>query len=280
MLQKPKRINEFHGLIELVQALRGPGGCPWDKEQTPRTLAPYAIEEVYEMVDALEKGDDESLKEELGDVLFQVALHAQMAEERAAFKFEDVFQTLIEKMIRRHPHVFSETKVKNSEEVWLNWEKIKAQEKNKEKSSSLFSSIPSQLPSLQRAYKIGIKTEKLKFDWPNLEGVFEKFQEELSELNAEIPEAHYKQKQVLNSEQLNRLEHEMGDVLFSLVQIARHLDLEPEQCLRKTCIRFESRFEKMMDITKQESLDWSQLSNSQKESLWEKAKNLVSKATS
>jgi len=276
MPQAPKKTKEFQGLVELVATLRGPEGCPWDKEQTPRTLAPYAIEEIYEMVDALEKGDDQALKEELGDVLFQVALHAEMATERKAFSFEDIFQTLIEKMVRRHPHVFGDVKVKNSEEVWLNWEKIKAKEKLQGR-SSLFSSLPAHLPSLQRAFKIGVKTEKLKFDWPNTAGVLEKFNEEMDELLAEIPKTHLEAKKPFSPRQVERLEEELGDVLFTLAQLARHLDLEPEQCLRKSCHKFESRFEKMTELTRDENLDWSTLSNSQKESFWKKAKEFDKK---
>lgn len=276
MPQAPKKTKEFQGLVELVQALRGPEGCPWDKEQTPRTLAPYAIEEVYEMVDALESGDPQALKEELGDVLFQVALHAEMAKEKNEFSIEDVFQTLIEKMVRRHPHVFGDVKVKNSEEVWLNWEKIKAKEKSQGYKSP-FSSLPAQLPALQRAFKIGVKTEKLKFDWPNLSGVLEKLNEEIGELLAEIPPEHHTSKKSLTEKQIQRLEEEMGDVLFTLAQVARHLDLEPEQCLRKTCQTFETRFEKMMKAIQNENQDWDQLSNSQKESFWKKAKDITQK---
>lgn len=276
MPQAPKNTKEFQGLMELVEALRGPDGCPWDKEQTPRTLAPYAIEEVYEMVDALEKNDEKALKEELGDVLFQVALHGQMAKERNSFSIEDVFQTLIEKMVRRHPHVFGDVKVKNSEEVWLNWEKIKAREKS-EKAASLFSSLPSHLPSLQRAYKIGVKTEKMKFDWPNVGGVLEKLNEELDELLAEIPPADQQPRAPLNATQTSRLEEELGDVLFTVAQLARHLELEPEQCLRKTCQKFESRFEKMMEFVRADKQEWSELSNSQKELFWKKAKDFEKK---
>lgn len=272
MPQAPRNTQEFSGLMELVKTLRGPEGCPWDKEQTPQTLAPYAIEEIYEMVEALESGNDQLLKEELGDVLFQVALHAEMASERNSFRIEEVFSQLIEKMVRRHPHVFADVKVKDSTEVWQNWEKIKAKEKT---NKSPFASIPQPLPSLQRAYKIGVKTEKMKFDWPRLQDVFAKLDEELAELKNEIPPENLLQKKDFSEAQLERIEHEMGDVLFSLAQISRHLDLEPEQCLRKACGRFEKRFELMRNLIQQNGLDWEKMPDAQKENFWQKAKETL-----
>ncbi len=169
--------------MQIVRSLRGPGGCPWDKEQTHQTLAPYAIEEVYEFVEAIESKNDELVKDELGDVLFQVALHAALAEERDAFKIQDVIHNINEKLVRRHPHVFSGQSVSGIDEVWKNWEEIKKNEKKNSPKKSLGPfDFPNTLPALQRAHKIGVKSQKLKFDWSSSDQVLKKVWEEINEL--------------------------------------------------------------------------------------------------
>lgn len=264
MPQAPKTLNTFDAIVQVVKDLRGPEGCPWDREQSHTSLTPYAIEEVHEMAEAIESGDDSHIQEELGDVLFQVVLHAQIAEERGAFKIADVIESITSKIVRRHPHVFADTKVSGSDEVMKNWDEIKAQEK-KNKKENVFS-VPPSLPALQRAHKIGEKTEKYKFDWNEARQV-------LAQLKAEIAELE----EVMNFEAgapAEALNHELGDVLFSAAQLARHLKIEPEASLREANRRFISRFEKMLLLSG--SLEnFTALSSEAKERLWTKVKNSV-----
>jgi tetrapyrrole methylase family protein/MazG family protein len=258
MPKPPLNLHSFQALIELVQHLRGPEGCPWDLEQSHQTLAPYCLEETYELIEAIETQDDESLKDELGDVLFQVALHAQLAAERKAFNIEQVLQNLNEKMVRRHPHVFSDQKVSGSEEVWKNWEKIKKLEKKKVGSSF---GLPQNLPALQASYKIGVKTQKAGFDWSKPAEVLEKVAEELEELKAEI-----------NNQNQEKMAEELGDLMFSLAQFSRHVGLEPEQVLRAANRKFENRYFKMLNLASEKGLEFEKLSLDEKESLWKQIK--------
>lgn len=269
MPQAPRILNEFSSLMQIVKDLRGPDGCPWDKEQTHESLAPFAIEEIFEMIDALESKNDPHLKEELGDVLFQVALHCQLAQERGAFHYSEVLQTLNEKLVRRHPHVFSNTQVKNIDEVWANWEKIKKVEKAQKQTSPKVFDFPAHLPALQRSHKIGVKSQKLNFDWQTASAVYEKVMEELNELKEEIQKSPSQPEK--NHE---RIQEEFGDLLFSLAQWARHLNFEPEQALRMANKKFELRFEKMMNLVQVRNLDWNTLPDSEKEKLWQEIKNV------
>lgn len=264
MPQAPKTLNTFEALNQLILDLRGPDGCPWDKEQTHQSLAPYAIEEACEMVDAIEAGDDAHICEELGDVLFQVVLHAAMAKERGAFDISDVIQGISEKLVRRHPHVFSDVKVSGSSEVIQNWDEIKRQEKalKKAKPKSAID-IPTGMPALQRAHKIGEKTEKLKFDWKEASQVLAQLKEEIRELE-EVLESQ--------SRSVEKLQHEMGDVLFSAAQLARHLDIEPEGSLRQANRRFLRRFEKMLELQSVSTQQFAELPAEKKEELWKQAK--------
>lgn len=279
MPQAPDNFNLFESLMQIVRSLRGPEGCPWDKEQTHHTLAPYAIEEVYEFVEAIESGNDALVKDELGDVLFQVALHAALAEERNAFKIQDVLTNINEKLVRRHPHVFSGKVVSGVDEVWKNWEEIKREEKkNSQKKSSGPFDFPDHLPALQRAHKIGVKSQKLQFDWANSDDVLKKVWEEINELQAEkkkvdsIPNTDQALKQTTHA----AMEDEFGDVLFSLCQWARHQAIEPEQALRKANRKFETRFNAMMAIVESENKNWNALTDSEKEEFWTKAKKQLS----
>ena len=257
----PKNLNEFSSLLQLMRDLRGPDGCPWDKEQTHLSLAPYAIEETFEMVEALEKQDDAEFCEELGDVLFQVVLHAQLASERKAFDIHDVIKSIGEKLVRRHPHVFSEVQVSGAEEVIKNWNEIKAKEKAG-KVKPVFS-LPKGLPALPTAEKIGSKTEKLKFDWDNPRQVLAQLKSEIAELEVEMNRA-----EVDNGS----LDHEMGDVLFSATQLARHLKIDAESSLRRTNLRFQKRFNAMLADCGNNVDKFTALSSEQKEELWKKAK--------
>ncbi|MFN9067079.1 MAG: nucleoside triphosphate pyrophosphohydrolase, partial [Bdellovibrionales bacterium] len=227
-------------------------------EQSHFSLAPYCLEEACELIEAIEKNEDSALKDELGDVLFQVVLHAQLASERQAFTLQEVLENLNTKMVRRHPHVFADKKVTDSHEVWLNWEKIKKAEK---KSSPEGFHIAPTLPALQTAYKIGVKTEKAGFDWSEVKDVVSKVKEELQELEEAISEKN----QAATFE-------EMGDLLFSVAQLARHLDLEPEQSLRAANRKFETRYFKMLELAHKRGLNFENLKDSEKENLWQQIK--------
>lgn len=267
----PTNLRQIESLVEIVARLRGPDGCPWDKEQTHESLTQYAIEETHELVEVLEYPSgalkDQKMKEELGDVLFQVILHAQLASERGAFTLEDVISSISEKLLRRHPHVFGDTKVQDSAEVVRNWESIKKAEKaadGGEASVSPYALNVPPLPALQRAYKIGKRTEKLAFDWEDAEGAMNKVEEEFAELREAIDEGTDEQVQA-----------ELGDVLFSLAQLSRHLDLEPEQILRRGNVKFETRFNKMVELAAADGVDWGSLSMDDKDKYWVKAKEIL-----
>lgn len=267
MPEAPKTLNTFEALNQLVADLRGPEGCPWDKEQTHQSLAPYVVEEASEMAEAIESGNDAHMCEELGDVLFQVVLHASMAKERGVFNISDVIQGISEKLVRRHPHVFSDVKVSGTDDVLKNWDEIKKQEKanNKNKPQYLID-VPAGMPALQRAHKIGEKTKKFRFDWHETSQV-------VSQLKAEIQELE----EVLQQKQkaIDKIEHEVGDVLFSAAQLARHLDVEPETALRNTNRRFLKRFEKMLEIGTLTPQQFTELPSEKKEELWSQAKKVL-----
>jgi len=260
-LNKPRH---FIDLVQVMDTLLAPNGCPWDREQTPQSLVPYAIEEAHELAEAVENNDLEGTKEELGDLLLQVVFHCALAKRDGAFTLEDVIEAICTKLVRRHPHVFGENKinVKDSSEVLKNWTRIKNEEKEMAKTQKPKGfGIPLSLPALQRAQKIGDKTKSLKFDWDNPKEVFVKAEEEFGEL-----------KNALGSGDKGHIEEELGDVFFVLAQLARHLKLEAETVARGGNRKFEKRFEKLMDLAKIKKLDFSKLSNEEKEKLWEEIK--------
>lgn len=262
MPQPPATLNTFEALLRIVADLRGPAGCPWDKEQTHTSLTPYAIEETHEMVEAIESGDDAHICEELGDVLFQVILHAQLAKERGAFEIKDVIEGIAKKVVRRHPHVFSDVKVTNSDEVMKNWDEIKKKEKKNSPPKSPFD-MPKSLPALHSANVIGEKTRKYRFDWNEPSAVLTQLKSEISELE-----------QALNTTDPQRqkhLMHEIGDVLFSAAQLARHVDIDAEASLREANRRFVRRFGHM--VTQKGGLDsFIATASDEKEQLWREAK--------
>lgn len=272
MVTTPTHLKSMNALIDIVAALRGPQGCPWDKDQTHQSLTPFAIEETFELVEAIEALNDSAMKEELGDVLFQVALHSQLAEERKAFTIEDVLETLNTKMIRRHPHVFGNETTHSKEEVLTQWEIIKSKEKplTPIQTSENPLNVPIGLPSLQRSYKIGQKTNKTGFDWSTASEVKVKLLEELEEVN-EILQGQ-ENLASLSQEDQQHLEEEVGDLLFTVAQYARHLGLEPESSLRKANKKFERRYATMLDLCKINKKNFNQLTASEKEDLWKKVK--------
>ncbi|HEX4924581.1 MAG TPA: nucleoside triphosphate pyrophosphohydrolase [Bdellovibrionales bacterium] len=285
-------LRQFGTLVEIMAKLRGPGGCPWDQEQTHLSLAPYAIEEASELSEAIHDGEDGAVIEELGDLLLQVVFHAELGRESGRFTIEDVVESISSKLIRRHPHVFADVKVENSEDVTRNWEKIKAAEKEKKKRSGRMD-VPLGLPALQRAQKIGDRTKKEKFDWKNALEVFAKLQEEIRELEAELSASGGAATSAGTGATAGKagtagaagsagatgpgdardaIRMEVGDVLFTAAQLARHLKLDAEQTLRETNQRFETRYLHMRGLAEREGKDWATLPDAEKEAYWQKAK--------
>lgn len=268
MASIPSNLRQFESLVEIVHQLRATDGCPWLKRHTHKSLAQYAIEESFELVEAIETPSprqDENIKEELGDFAFQFVLHSEIAAERRAFALGDVLEELNKKLIRRHPHVFENPQKLSLEQIEEKWQAIKsAEKKGKNLEESPLKTPP--LPALQKAYRIGLKTEQLSFDWSGPEGAWEKVQEETQE----VTEAFARRNQ-------EDLEHEIGDLLFSVAQFARHLQLDPEQCLRLANQRFEKRFNTMLEITASEQCDWNLLTLEEKETYWQKAKKQLAK---
>lgn len=221
-------------LLEIMARLRDPkGGCAWDLEQSFATIAPYTVEEAYEVADAIERSDLGDLKDELGDLLFQVVFHARMAEEESAFAFADVVRAINDKMIRRHPHVFGDADVRTSAEQTAAWEEIKADERaGKGKAQSLLDDVPVGLPALTRAVKLSKRAARVGFVWPSAKEVLEKLHEEVAELEAEIAAGDRE-----------KARQELGDVLFVVANLARELDIEPEDALRATNAKFVRRFQ-------------------------------------
>jgi tetrapyrrole methylase family protein/MazG family protein len=265
MVKPPKELRSFDSIIEVVKALRGPDGCPWDKEQTHRSLTPYAIEEAHELAEAIERGQSQEMIEELGDLLLQVVLHSEIGRQEKRFDIHDVIEVLNTKMIRRHPHVFANAKAETSGEVLQNWAVIKASEKAaKGASEATRFDVPMNLPALTRSSKIGSKTKKFKFDWSKPEEVLAKVEEELSEVREAIKTGTFEEK-----------ESEIGDLLFSVAQLARHIDVEPEQALRVTNQRFENRFFKMKELAKNDHRKFEDLTPPELEEYWRRVKQLT-----
>ncbi len=256
-------------LRSVVAQLRGPEGCPWDKVQTHQTLCPYALEEVHELVAALEGGSDAEIHDELGDVLFQVVLHSQLAAEAQRFDLASVIHAQAQKLRRRHPHVFGSRKLSTPMEVTKLWELMKAQERLAAKAPPLAIQVPLALPALQRSYKIGQKANKVDFDWAGVPEVFAKVKEELAEFEVALSEHSQKLQPSEN------LREEFGDLLFSLAQLARHLNFEPEQALREANEKFLTRFEAM--VAEVQNLEnFVALPREEKEGLWQKVKKSFS----
>ncbi|WP_028400966.1 nucleoside triphosphate pyrophosphohydrolase [Ectobacillus panaciterrae] len=252
--------QEFHELRRIIAELRGPNGCPWDKEQTHQSLKKYLIEEAYELLEAIDEEDDDHIIEELGDVLLQVMLHAQIGEDEGWFSIDDVIRTLSEKMVRRHPHVFGEVQADNAEDVVVNWNEIKKQEKGTVKESVL-SGIPKSLPQLLQAYELQKKAAKVGFDWQDAEPMMEKVSEEWEEFRTEVKK--------MDPE---RMLKEFGDILFAFVNIARFYKLNPEEALHTTNRKFLNRFSYMEDRVAGMNKEIDSLTLEELDVLWEEAK--------
>ena len=257
-------------LIQLIEKLRGSAGCPWDRKQTARSMTLYLVEEMYELVDAIEKGSPDDVCEELGDVLFHIFFIAQLFTEAGYFTIEDVAGRNVQKMVRRHPHVFGASSLDNAEDVKKTWPPIKMNEKKPDQNWSLLDSLPSKLPALMRAYRVSERVAKTGFDWSGIKDVLNKVDEELNELRAAI------QDDDKTGSNRSNVSLEFGDLLFTLVNVARFTNIHPETALSDATGKFEARFRKMEKILAAAGKSLSDLSEKEMESIWEQAKNEVS----
>ena len=267
-------------LLNLMTRLREPVyGCPWDQVQTYQTIAPSTLEEAYEVVDAIEQGDIQQLREELGDLLFQVIFYSELGREDSAFTFSDIVSDLTAKLIRRHPHVFPEgtldsrisADITDTErqaleaDIKASWESLKKQERQKKGHTSILDDVPIAFPSLVRAAKLQKRASSVGFDWQDIHGVYTRLDEEIDEL-----------KEAQQSGNKAAIEDELGDVLFSLVNLSRHLKVDPETALRKSSHKFEQRFRMMEDQACQEEIDFADLGQEALDARWDKAKQQLS----
>lgn len=250
--------EQLDRLVEIMDRLLGPGGCPWDQEQTHESLKKYLLEEAYEVLDAIDSGDPEKLKEELGDLLLQPIFHAQMEAKAGNWDIEDVARAISDKLVRRHPHVFGDTEVADADEVLKNWDLIKQREKGGEP-NSILAGVPRGMASLLRAHEISKRAARVGFEWPELEAVFDKLHEEEVEL-----------REALVDDDPGRIEAEIGDLLFTAVNIARWSGVEPEEALRKMLNRFTERFQ---DMEAASAKPLRELSAQEWDDLWVAAKS-------
>lgn len=255
-------------LITIMQRLRNPdGGCAWDLEQNFTTIAPYTIEEAYEVAEAIESGDMIHLKDELGDLLFQVIFHAQMAQEKGHFDFADVVESICEKMIRRHPHVFDGAEYRSSEEQTKAWETQKAQErKQKNHSASILDGVTPGLPSLTRAIKLQNRAARVGFDWPDTAQVLDKLNEEMAELSQELVLANK------GADNRDKIIEEFGDMMFVYANLARHMKLDPESALRSANHKFERRFKQVEQLAAAQGQELENMTLEEMDQLWDKVK--------
>jgi len=279
---------KFERVKSIMARLRAPGGCPWDREQTFDTIKRYTLEETYEVLEAIDNRDWKELTGELGDLLLQVLFYAEMAEEQGSFTIDDVLDALSNKLIHRHPHVFGDTKADDSAQVLKNWEALKAEEKRKPLQTNgepaqtspalLLDGVSSKMPALQEAHKISSKAAHVGFDWPEIQGLFEKLTEETRELQEHLNDLpaslNPQQKPEVPLELLEKVEGEVGDLLFVLVNIARYLSIDPESALRKTNRKFRRRFGWLEERLREQGRTLEQATLEEMESLWQQAKSL------
>ncbi len=254
-----KMDDNFQKLLGIMATLRSKDGCPWDKEQTRESLKPYLIEEAYEVLEAIDEDNPQGLKEELGDLLFQIVFHSQLAKERGEFDMDGVIKKISEKMISRHPHVFGKEKFETSQEVLKQWDERKKEEGKLRE--SLLEGVPRELPSLLRAHRLQSRAAKVGFDWNRVEDVFEKLDEELEEFRAALK----------NGKQAE-IEEELGDIFFVLVNISRFVRVNPEDALRKTISKFISRFRYIEMKAAEAGRELSDMTLEEMDALWEEAK--------
>jgi nucleoside triphosphate diphosphatase len=291
----PTTGERFERAVQIMARLRAPGGCPWDREQTFDTIKPYTLEETYEVLEAIDNRDWHELTGELGDLLLQVLFYSEMAQEEGHFSIDDVLERLSNKLVDRHPHVFGQVKADTPAEVLRNWEALKAEEKKKrleagvgkkaestDDAQSVLAGVSSKMPALLEAHKLSARAAHVGFDWPEIEGLFEKLAEETAELREELKAAPVKRpsgtgiagagKPRVSPELRARLEDEVGDLFFVLVNIARYLSLDPESALKKTNRKFKRRFQWIEERLRARGRGTQQASMNELEELWQEAK--------
>lgn len=260
MTQSPGAL--FERLLDIMRSLRGPSGCPWDREQTPTSLKPYLIEETYEVIEAIEAGQPDSLREELGDLLLQVVFHSQIAAERGDFAMGDVLVALVDKLVRRHPHVFGDCRVATPDEALTQWEAIKQREDAvRGRRRSVIEGVPRALPALLRAQRVQSKAARVRFDWPDAQAAWTKVEEEIHEAGA-----------ALRSGDRGRLQEELGDTLFSLVNVARLSAFDAEDVLQRAIEKFHRRFTTMENELVARGKSIADVSSDELERSWEAVK--------
>lgn len=258
MIQMQKR--SFDELVDLMHTLRSPGGCPWDREQTLLSLKPFVIEEAYEVVDAIDREDRAGLTEELGDLLLQAVFIAELTSEAGSFDIHDSITAIHDKLVRRHPHVFGEAKAGSADEVLVNWEKLKNEERKAE-NKSLLAGVPPSLPALLRASRLTEKAARVGFDWRRTDDVFGKVEEEIAEA-----------KEAIAGGDQQAIDEEIGDLLFTIANLARKLNVNAEEALQSANRKFSRRFESMESAVRAEGRNLDQLSLEQMDALWDRAK--------
>jgi len=291
----PSTGELFERAVSIMARLRGPGGCPWDREQNFDSIKPYTLEETYEVLEAIDNRDWDELTGELGDLLLQVLFYAQMAKEEGTFSIDDVLERLSNKLINRHPHVFGDVKAETSSEVLRNWEALKAEEKKKRREAgggkspngrpdSVLAGVSPAMPALLEAHKLSSRAAHVGFDWPSIDGLFEKLREETGELKEQLeqfpapgPQPHGRgaagsRGQEIDAGLRSRLEDEVGDLFFVLVNIARYLALDPESALKQTNRKFKRRFQWMEENLKAQGRSPQEASMTELDALWEQAK--------
>ncbi len=286
-----KRIGAlFEKLVALQAHLRSPRGCPWDREQTHQSLRTYLVEETYEVLEALDAGDDAKLAGELGDLLLQIVFHAELAKESGRFDMGEVIERIHSKMVRRHPHVFGEVKARTSAQVLKNWEQLKAEERRsagegrgprrkaeagkKNGETSLLDGVPKTLPAVLEAYQLTRRASRVGFDWDNIEGLLEKLAEETAELREALSEAGHPRTENTSGATAAPLEEEVGDLLFVAANVARFLGVDPEIALKKTNRKFIARFREMERQAARQGRRLADASKDELEALWEASKQM------
>ena len=250
----------FDDLVRLMTTLRGPNGCPWDRKQTLPDLKPYIIEEAYEVVDAIDNDDRQALMEEVGDMLLEAVFVAEITREEGTFDIYDSVTSIHDKLVRRHPHVFGDAEAKDAEQVLVNWEKLKNEERKAE-NKSVLAGVPASLPALLKASRLTEKAARVGFDWRGTEEVFEKLEEEIGELHEAVA-----------SGDATKVHDEIGDLLFTIANIARKLNVHPEEALQSTNRKFTRRFESMESVVRERGQNLDQLSLEEMDALWDAAK--------
>jgi len=256
-------MKKFLRLIEIVRTLRGPEGCPWDMEQNLYSIKNHFLEEAFELVDALDNEDVPNIREELGDIIFHVVFHAVMAEQEGKFDLESVLDEINEKLVRRHPHVFGNMESIDTEEVIVNWEKIKDEEKKAKRTKSILDDIPVSFPAIQMSLKMQERVRKVGFDWPDMSECMDKVNEEIDEF-----------KNAVETNDTHEIEHELGDVFFALINLSRFLKVNPDEALRKANKRFHKRFTYIEQRLSERGLPSEDATLSEMEELWQEAKKM------